>query len=71
MPEGVTWGQIWGASCLSGIGFTMSIFISELAFSDGTIVDAAKIGILAASLISGVAGYAILRRALPAATGTT
>jgi Na+:H+ antiporter, NhaA family len=48
---------------LAGIGFTMSLFISDLAFSDGTLVDTAKLGILAASLISGVIGWTLLRRA--------
>jgi NhaA family Na+:H+ antiporter len=65
MPEGVTWSQLWGASCLSGVGFTMSIFIAELAFTDDLLISEAKIGILAASLISGVFGYLVLRRTLP------
>jgi NhaA family Na+:H+ antiporter len=43
----------------------MSIFIAGLAFADETLIAEAKIGILAASLISGVVGYIVLRRALP------
>ncbi len=66
MPAGVSWAQIWGASCLAGVGFTMSIFIAELAFSDATLIAEAKIGILAASLLSGVFGYLVLRKVLPA-----
>ena len=65
LPSGVTWGQIWGASCLAGVGFTMSLFISELAFKDPDIVSEAKIGILAASLVAGIMGYLVLTRALP------
>jgi NhaA family Na+:H+ antiporter len=65
LPEGVTWKQVWGASCLAGIGFTMSIFIAELAFVDEAIIDAAKIGVLIASLIAGLIGALVLRAALP------
>jgi NhaA family Na+:H+ antiporter len=62
-PEGVTWPMIYGVSCLAGVGFTMSLFISELAFK-GILVDEAKIGIIVGSLISGVWGYMVLRRAI-------
>lgn len=65
LPEGVTWMQIWGLSCLAGIGFTMSLFVSELAFGDPELVGSAKIGILAASLIAGVWGALVLSRSLP------
>ncbi|HEX6202523.1 MAG TPA: Na+/H+ antiporter NhaA [Thermoanaerobaculia bacterium] len=56
MPAGITWRQMWGVSLLCGIGFTMSLFIAGLAFPDPALLDAAKVGILAASLVSGVAG---------------
>lgn len=65
MPEGVNWAQIWGVSCLAGVGFTMSLFVSELAFKDPDLVSEAKVGILAASLIAGVWGYLVLARSLP------
>ena len=65
LPEGVTWKQIWGASALAGVGFTMSIFIGELAFTDESIVNEAKLGVLIGSLVSGGLGYLILNRALP------
>jgi len=65
LPEGVTWGQVAGAGCLAGIGFTMSLFISDLAFNDEALIATAKIGILAASLTSGVLGYFLLARSLP------
>jgi NhaA family Na+:H+ antiporter len=63
LPEGIRWHHVYGASWLAGIGFTMSLFISDLAFSDGSLVDAAKLGILVASLISGGVGWVILRGA--------
>ena len=65
LPEGVTWGQVAGAGCLAGIGFTMSLFITDLAFNNETMIATAKVGIIAASLISGVVGYVLLARSLP------
>ncbi len=67
LPEGVTWGQVAGAGCLAGIGFTMSLFVSDLAFNDEALITAAKIGILFASLTSGILGFVILSRSLPKA----
>jgi NhaA family Na+:H+ antiporter len=66
---GISLGQLLGVGCLAGIGFTMSIFISELAFVSEALIDQAKVGILAASLFSGVLGAAILSITLPKATG--
>ncbi len=63
LPEGIRWRHVYGAGWLAGIGFTMSLFISDLAFSDGRLVDAAKLGILVASVIAGVVGWVILRGA--------
>jgi NhaA family Na+:H+ antiporter len=61
-PEGASWRQIYGASLLCGIGFTMSLFIGALAFPGSPeLVDEAKIGILAGSILSAVAGYLLLR----------
>ena len=65
LPEGVTWAQVTGAGCLAGIGFTMSLFVSDLAFDNEALITAAKIGILAASLTSGIVGFVILSRVLP------
>lgn len=62
MPVGVNWRYLAGAGMLAGIGFTMSIFITLLAFTDGTMVVYAKIAILAASLIAGLAGFIILKK---------
>ncbi|GBD38489.1 Na(+)/H(+) antiporter NhaA [bacterium HR37] len=62
LPSGVNWRQIYGVGWLAGIGFTMSLFIAGLAFEDSTLVDKAKLGILAGSLISGIGGWIILKK---------
>jgi len=64
LPEGISWSQIWGVSILAGVGFTMSIFISDLAFNSVEFISQAKIAIISASLLSGVAGFLILSRVL-------
>jgi NhaA family Na+:H+ antiporter len=62
LPAGSTWRQVYGAGWLAGIGFTMSLFIAGLAFAERpALLDAAKIGILAGSLVSGMGGFVILR----------
>jgi NhaA family Na+:H+ antiporter len=71
LPEGIGWRHVYGVGWLAGIGFTMSLFISDLAFSDDALVGTAKLGILAASLISGVVGWMLLRRATSQPTRTT
>ncbi len=63
LPTGIGWRHVYGAAWLAGIGFTMSLFISDLAFADGSLVEAAKLGILVASLVAGVVGWTILRGA--------
>ncbi len=65
LPTGVNWGQIWGVSLLGGIGFTMSLFISELAFFDDAMIADAKIAIFIASILAGIGGFLILNRMLP------
>jgi Na+:H+ antiporter, NhaA family len=68
LPEGVKWGQIYGASCLAGIGFTMALFVSGLAFDDEMLMNASKLGILTASLVSAAIGSAVLHKVLPRRT---
>jgi len=61
-PERASWAEIYGVCVLCGIGFTMSLFISGLAFSDSRmLIDEAKIGILGGSVISAILGYTVLR----------
>lgn len=61
LPERATWRQVFGVSLLAGIGFTMSLFIGQLAFHDPAMLDEAKLGIIGASLLAGGLGYAVLR----------
>jgi NhaA family Na+:H+ antiporter len=65
LPERVTWGMLAGASMLAGIGFTVSLFITDLAFDEAGLIDDAKIGILAGSALMGVAGLLFLRVLAP------
>ena len=60
LPQGVTWKLILGAGILAGIGFTMSIFIANLAFADAPAIQASKIAVLCGSLLSTLVGLAIL-----------
>lgn len=66
LPERTGWLQLYGVSLLCGIGFTMSLFVASLAFGDshGFAVDE-RLGILAGSILSGVAGYLVLRMVPP------
>lgn len=57
------WKLLFGVAFLCGIGFTMSLFIANLSFADGILVEEAKMGILIASLAIGVLGYFVLHRA--------
>jgi Na+:H+ antiporter, NhaA family len=59
-PKDASWTQIYGVALLCGIGFTMSLFIGGLAFTDATQGDAVKIGVLMGSLLSAVAGYLVM-----------
>jgi len=62
LPQDSTWKQIAGVALLGGIGFTMSLFISGLAFENVAYIEQAKYGILIASLLAGIGGILILRR---------
>ncbi len=63
LPEETTWASLGGAAFLGGIGFTVSLFIAELAYDPGPLQDAAKLGVLAASTIAALAGTLVLDRA--------
>jgi NhaA family Na+:H+ antiporter len=60
LPSGVEWKHLTGAAWLGGIGFTMSLFIAQLAFRDPVVVEQAKLGILLASAASAAIGLAWL-----------
>ena len=63
LPAGTRWPQIVGLGLLGGIGFTMSLFITNLAYEEAPdLIAAAKVGIFAASLLAGILGYLLLRR---------
>ena len=61
LPLGVNWLQILGIAFLGGIGFTVSLFVTELSFESDHLLTRAKVGILGASLLSGIIGYMLLR----------
>jgi NhaA family Na+:H+ antiporter len=61
LPKNSNWYQIFGVSILAGIGFTMSLFIAELAFSEPERVDAAKSAILVASTLAGIIGLVFIQ----------
>src|SRR5690606_9047966 len=65
LPENTTWKHIFGLALLAGVGFTMSLFITNLAFTEIQLIDQAKYGILIASLISGTAGVLVLKSIKP------
>ncbi len=64
LPKGVDWQHLLGAGFLGGIGFTMSIFITLLAFNDPHLIQNAKIAVMLSSLTAGIIGAAILQRTL-------
>ncbi len=65
LPAGVGWGPLVGAGALGGIGFTMSLFVTTLAFQDPSLAAASKLGVMAGSLLACGVGLAVLRRTLP------
>ena len=65
LPRGVGAGALFGAGMLGGIGFTMALFITALAFGEGPLASAAKVGVLGASVLACLGGLAVLSRVLP------
>ena len=61
LPENVNFKQLFGVSLLGGLGFTMSLFIANLAYIDENLVAAAKMGVIIGSLVTGLFGYLVLR----------
>jgi len=64
LPAGVTWLALHGCAWLGGIGFTMSLFITMLAFNGSPLIEAAKLGVLAGSAVTGVVGAILVRASL-------
>ncbi len=60
LPYGANWAHVYGLSALAGIGFTMSLFIGGLSFDDPALMNEVRLGVLVASAISAVIGYAVL-----------
>jgi Na+:H+ antiporter, NhaA family len=65
LPQGLKFKQVFGAGVLGGIGFTMSIFITLLAFSNAEIIDQSKMAIMVSSVAAGIIGFVFLRLTLP------
>ena len=61
LPDGADWGHMAGVALLAGIGFTMSLFIGGLSFGEGELMDEVRLGVLFASAIAALAGFALLR----------
>ena len=66
-PGDMQWKHLYGLSVLAGMGFTMSLFITTLAYESADLIAHAKMGILAASLLAGIVGYVLLKKSLPPA----
>ena len=63
MPEGARWSQMMGVGLLGGIGFTVSMFVTDLAFTDPSMSEAVKAGVLGASVVAAILGALVLARA--------
>ncbi|HPE76083.1 MAG TPA: Na+/H+ antiporter NhaA [Draconibacterium sp.] len=64
LPDKISYKMIGGISILGGLGFTMSLFINNLAYTDQAFIDSAKMGILIGSIITGIVGFLVLKAAL-------
>lgn len=65
LPAGTSFRHILGLAMIAGIGFTVALFVTNISLTEPALVDSAKVGILAGSLVAGMLGYSILRSASP------
>ena len=65
LPENVTWRHVYGVACLTGVGFTMSLFIGSLAFGGADEMNAVRLGVVLGSVLSGLFGYVLLKSVSP------
>ena len=63
LPENVSWKHVYGVACLTGVGFTMSLFIGSLAFATADVMNAVRLGVVLGSVLSGIIGYLLLKSA--------
>ena len=61
LPSGVGWRHMTGTGLLAGVGFTVALFIADLAYTDHAVIDLSKIGIFTGSIVAGILGYLVLR----------
>lgn len=61
LPKGVTWVHVYGVACLTGVGFTMSLFIGSLAFASPEAMNTVRLGVISGSILAGLLGYTVLR----------
>ena len=65
LPGNITWRHVYGVACLTGVGFTMSLFIGSLAFGAADEMNAVRLGVVLGSVLSGLFGYVLLKSADP------
>jgi len=65
LPQGIKWKNLFAVAVLGGLGFTMAIFVANLAFTDSTMLDQGKVGIFIGSIVSGFTGFYLLKYMYP------
>jgi NhaA family Na+:H+ antiporter len=65
LPKNVTWLHVYAVACLTGVGFTMSLFIGSLAFGAADEMNSVRLGVVLGSVLSGLFGYVLLKTATP------
>jgi NhaA family Na+:H+ antiporter len=65
LPKNVTWRHVYAVACLTGVGFTMSLFIGSLAFGGADEMNSVRLGVVLGSVLSGLFGYVLLKTATP------